>query len=1065
MDASPHPDARTMSKKRVQTFQPKGVSMRSKLRFNKACVTAGVMLGLMLTEGIQTSYAAPMPLSSMRQQKQVRGVVRDKNGNPIPGVNVLVKNSAVGTATGPDGKFVISVKSPTDILVFRFIGYLTQEVPAGEQSSIDVTLLEDVANINEVVVTALGIRKEARSNGYAVSKVQGADMTKAREISVANALVGRVAGVNSAPPATGPGGSSRVTIRGNSSLSGNNQPLYVVNGVPMNNANLGSAGKWGGTDLGDGISSINPDDIEDMTILKGAAASALYGQRGVNGVILITTKSGKAGQMRVELNSNVTVEKVNDFFDFQDIYGQGIKGAKPTDQQSALNSGLSSWGSKLDGSSTTLFDGKAHPYSKQGNHIKDFYKTGATYSNTLAIAGGSDKTTYRVALGDLRSKGVYPNTEYIRDNVNIDVNYKLSDKFSGQTNVIYAKEITNNRSNLSDAPGNGNYGIAFLPANVAASYLDPGYDGQFREQVYSSDLFSTNPFFAANRFRNNTKKDRVIGVTSLRYTPLPWLFVQARVANDYFGFNATSITPTGTAYRPAGSLDLERNRQFNETNVDALLGINKEITSKLNLSFTAGANLLKKVDKVNDVTASNFAFPFVYNPATAATKNSTIIQYNKQVQSVYGSLELSWASTLYLTVTDRNDWSSTLPKKNNSYNYPSVSGSYVFSENIKTNWLSFGKIRAGYAQVGGDADEYKTALYYSTLGNTVNGVPLGDIDNKIPNKELKPLKVKEIEVGAELKLFNNRLFGDFSWYNKQASNDIVTATVSSGSGYTSALVNVGKLENKGIEAMIGGTPVKTANFSWTTTFNFAYNKNKVIQLAEGQASMLVEGGESRTEDGFINHVVGLPYSQIMVYDFKRNAKGELIVDASGVPQRTDALIAAGSGVAPYTGGWSNELSYGKFHLSFLIDFKSGGKIYSGTNANAYSYGLHKETLAGREGGVVVTGVTESGDAKTTTIVADDYYARLSSISALQVYKSDFIKFRSLALTYDFSRAALHEKLNGISISLVGRNLFYIKKSTPNIDPESNYSNSNAQGLEYAGLPTTRSIGVNLNVKF
>lgn len=1039
--------------------------MTSKLRFNKACITAGVMLGLMLADGTQMAFAAPTPLSSMRQQKQVRGVVRDKSGNPIPGVNVLIKNSNVGTTTGTDGKFVITVKSPSDILVFRFIGFLTQEVVAGDQSSIDVTLQDDVANINEVVVTALGIRKEARSNGYAVSKVQGADMTKAREISVANALEGRVAGVNSTPPATGPGGSSRVTIRGNSSLSGANQPLYVVNGIPMNNSNLGSAGKYGGTDFGDGISSINPDDIEDMTILKGAAASALYGQRGVNGVILITTKSGKAGLMQVELNSNVTIDKVNDFLDFQEIYGQGIKGAKPTTVDAAMNAGLSSWGSKLDGSPTIMFDGVSRPYSKQGNHLKDFYKTGSTFSNTLSVAGGSDKTTYRIALGDLRSNGVYPNTEYIRDNVNIDLNYKLSDKFSGQTNVIYAKEVTNNRTNLSDAPGNGNYAIAFLPANVAAATLAPGYDAQMNELRYSADKYSTNPFFAANRFINNTKKDRVLGVTSLRYTPLPWLFIQARVANDYFSFNGTSITPTGTAYFEKGRLDVERNRQFNETNIDALLGINRELASKLNLNFTAGANLLKKKDKVNDVTASNFSFPFVYNPTTAATKDSKITEYNKEVQSVYGSLELSWNSTLYLTVTDRNDWSSTLPKQNNSYNYPSVSGSYVFSETFKSNWLSFGKIRAGYAEVGGDAEEYKTALYYSTMGNSINGVPIGDIDNKIPNKALKPLKVTELEIGTELKLFSNRVFGDFSWYNKQASNDIVTATVSAGSGYNSALVNVGKLENKGIELMVGGTPVKTAHFAWTTAFNFAHNKNKVIALAEGQNSMLVEGGESRTEQGFINHVVGLPYSQIMVYDFKRNSKGELVVDASGLPQHTDALIAQGTGVAPYTGGWSNDISYGRFHLNFLIDFKAGGKIYSGTNANAYKYGLQKETLEGRESGVVVTGVSETGEAKTTTVAADDYYGKLFTVSALHVYKSDFIKFRSLSLTYDFTKKALGNRLNGVSVSLVGRNLFYIKKSTPNIDPESNYSNTNAQGLEYAGLPTTRSFGVNLNVKF
>ncbi|MVT11774.1 SusC/RagA family TonB-linked outer membrane protein [Chitinophaga tropicalis] len=1039
--------------------------MKRKLRLNKACITAGVMLGLMLAESTQSAVAASSPFFSIRQQKQIRGIVKDATGNPIPGVNVLVKGTSTGTVTGSDGRYAINIKSSSDVLVFSFLGYQTREAAAGDQTSIDITLQEDVSSMKEVVVTALGIRKEARANGYAVSKVQGADMTKAREISVANALEGRVAGVNSTPPSTGPGGSSRITIRGNSSLSGNNQPLYVVNGIPMNNTNLGSAGKWGGTDLGDGISSINPDDIEDMTILKGAAASALYGQRGVNGVILITTKSGKAGLMQVEWNSNVTIDKANDFLDFQDTYGQGLKGFRPTDKQSALNSGLQSWGEKMDGSNVVLFDGVAHPYSKQGNHIKDFYKTGSTFSNTLAVAGGSDKTTYRVALGDLRSHGIYPNTQYIRNNVNIDLNYKLSEKWSGQTNVIYAKEITTNRSNLSDAPGNGNYGIAFLPANVKASYLAPGYDEQMNETVYSSDLFSTNPYFAAYRFMNNTKKDRVLAVTSLRYNILPWLYVQARVANDYYAFNATSITPTGTAYRPKGSLDLERNRLFNEMNSDVLIGVNKDLSSKLQLSVNAGGNLLQKKDRVNDVTASNFAFPFVYNPSTAATKNATIQEFNKEVHSLYGSAELAWNNTLYLTVTDRNDWSSTLPKGNNSYNYPSASLSYVFSENIKTHWLSFGKVRAGFAQVGGDAEEYKTALYYSTLGNTINGVPLGDIDNKIPNKALKPLKVKELEAGIELKLLNNRIFADFSYYDKKATNDIVTATVSSGSGYTSALVNVGELQNRGIELLVGGSPVKTGKITWTTSVNLAHNQNKVIQLAEGQQSMLVEGGESRTEAGYINHVVGMPYSQIMVYDFKRDTKGNLVVDASGLPQRTDALIANGTGVAPWTGGWNNEISYGKFHLSFLIDFKSGGHIYSGTNANAYSYGLHKETLPGREDGVTVKGVNEAGQEVTNTIDAQTYYTKLATISALHVYKTDFIKFRSLSLTYDFSRSALHNKLQGVSVSLVGRNLFYIKKSTPNIDPESNYSNTNAQGLEYAGLPTTRSFGLNLNVKF
>lgn len=1039
--------------------------MNRRLHFNKACGAAGMMLSLLLASGTPSAVAAATTLSfSVKQQKEITGTVRDAKGNPLPGVTVMLKNSNKGTKTDVDGFYRIAA-NPGDVLVFTFIGFTSQEKTVGAGGTISLTLEEDVRGLNELVVTALGIRKEVRSTGYSLTTVNGGDMTKAREISVANALEGRVAGVNSTPPTSGPGGSTRVTIRGASSLTGANSPLYVINGIPMDNTLLGSSGQYGGPDLGDGMSSINPDDIETMTVLKGGAASALYGQRGINGVILITTKSGRSGQMNVELNSNATIEKANNFLDFQDIYGQGLKGARPTDVQSALNAGLSSWGEKLDGKATPMFDGKEHPYSKQDDHFKDFYKTGASFSNTLAVSGGNDNTTYRASLGDLRSNGIYPNSQFIRDNVNIDVNYKLSPKWSGQTNVSYSKEITNNRPNLSDAPGNGNYAIAFLPANLNDSYLAPGYDAQMNEIVYNTDVFSTNPFFAANRFINNTRKDRVLGVTSLRYSPFSWLYIQGRVANDYYGFNSTQVTPTGTAYRPAGSLDMEHNIQFNEMNADVLVGFNKDLSKKLNLGINVGANQQKRDFKQNDVTASQFAFPFIYNPSTAAVKNSTITDKRKQVNSVYGSVELNWNSTVYLNLTDRNDWSSTLPAGNNSYNYPSANISYVFSESLKSSWLDYGKVRAGYAQVGGDALEYLTALYYSTLGSTLNGTYLGDIDNVIPNKNLKPLKAKELEVGAEFKLFKNRLFADVAWYSKHTYNDIVYATPSLGSGYTQAIINVGELQNKGVEVMVGGSPVKSTNFTWTSTVNFANNANKVIALAPGQTTLLITGGTSRTGIGFSENVVGKPFAQVMTFDYKKDDKGNLVVDASGLPQPSDALVAKGTGVAPFTGGWSNDFNYKQFHLSFLIDFKYGGVIYSGTNANAYTYGLQKATLVGREGGVTVTGVNDAGAPVTTTIDAQTYYGRLASISSLQVYKSDFIKFRSVSLTYDFNRDMLNNKLHGLSLSLVARNLFYFKRATPNIDPESNYTATNAQGLEYAGLPSTRTIGLNLNVKF
>ncbi len=912
-------------------------------------------------------------------------------------------------------------------------------------------------------MTALGIEKDTKGLGYSVTNVKGEEFTKAREISVANTLVGKIAGLNSSAPSTGPGGSSRVTIRGNSSLSYDNQPLYVVNGIQLNNENLGNAGKWDGADYGDGISSINPDDIQDITVLKGGSAAALYGQRGRNGVILITTKSSKIGKgLGVEFNSNSSFDRINDFTDFQQVYGQGTLGTKPANAVAAMNTGLSSWGAPLDGSSVVLFDGKEHPYSAVSkDNMKDFYQTGSTFTNTLAISGGSEAGSFRMSLGDLRNTSVYPNSDFKRNNFNLDVNYKLSKKFTGHANLNYTKE-SGNRSKVNDAPGNGNYAIMFLPPNVKGSYLAPGYDAAGDEILYNSDRYTTNPYFAANRFKTETSKDRILSVASIRYTPVEWLYVQGRVANDFYLFDINQITPTGTAYYEAGKLDVQKTVNYNETNADVLVGFNKELTPEFSLGITAGANLLKMKSKTVEVSASGLAYPFLYNPATASSRSATVSEPEKEVHSVYASAELSYKNALFLTLTDRNDWSSTLPAGNNSYNYPSASASYVFTESFNVPVIDFGKVRVGFSKVGGDAPVFATGLYYSTLG-AVNGQAIGDLTNEIPNGALEPLQVKEVEIGTELKFLNERLFVDLAWYKKQTLNDIVSGTVSRGSGFQTALVNVGKIQNSGVELLIGGAPIVNESFKWTTSFNFTNNKNKVISLAEGQTDMQM--GESRTERAYIKHMVGQPFSQVMAYDFKRDESGKLILGPTGLPQASDLLTAMGTGVHPITGGWSNDISYKNFTLSFLIDYKFGGVIYSGTNARAYSYGLHKETLEGREGGVEVSGVNDDGDAISSTVSAQNYYSELFKVSALHVYDADFIKFRSLSLTYNFPASVLKNKVQGLSISLVGRNLFYIMKKTDNIDPESNYNNSNAQGLEYASLPTVKTYGVNINVKF
>jgi TonB-linked SusC/RagA family outer membrane protein len=1002
--------------------------------------------------------------AAMNPFDNISGRVLDRENRPLAGVSVTVKGSQKGTSTNGQGEFSIDANKG-DVLVISYVGFVSQEVTVGDEKTVSISMVLSNGEIGEVVVTALGIRRESRRLGYSVTKVNGEEFTKAREINIGNALVGKVAGVNSSGPLTGPGGSSKVIIRGINSLTGDNQPLYVVNGIPLSNNNFGSAGMWGGADLGEGLSSINPDDIEEISVLKGGAAAALYGQIAKNGVILITTKSGKGRKgLGIELNSNIQIDKITNLLEFQDQYGQGVLGAKPVDVTAAMNTGMSSWGAKLDGSAVTIFDGSQKPYSAQGDNLNRFYQTGTTFTNTLAISNGSDNSNFRFSLGDLRNNAIYPSAKYTRNTANLDVNYKLSSKWSGVINILYSKEVGKNRTNLSDGPGNGNYGILFLPPNVNANYLAPGYDAAGNEIQFSADAFTTNPYFAAAKFENDTKKDRVFGVASLRFSPLKWMYIQARLGNDFYAFNATQITPTGTAYRKQGSLDNEVSRNYNQLNTDVLVGINRNITNDLSFGFTAGANLLKQRERINTINASGLAFPFLYNPGAATTRSANTATPQKDVRSVYGSLELAYKNTFFLNATDRNDWSSTIPVENNSYNYPSVSASYVFTENFKPVWLNFGKLRIGYSQIGADADPFKTALYYSTNG-AINGQPVGSLGNSIPNSQLEPLQIKEFEIGTQMSFLQSRLSLDVAWYSKKTLNDIVEGSVSLTSGYQAATVNVGKVENKGIEVLVSGTPVKSVNFTWNTSFNIAHNKNKVVELAEGQSFM--DLAQSRTTRGFIQHRLGMPAFQVMVYDYKRdeNKNNALVLNASGFPQAADVLGAAGTAIHPTVGGWNNQFSFRSISLEFLIDFKYGGMIYSGTNARAYANGLHQETLNGRETGVVVTGVNSAGNPVTQTITAQNYYGALSNISLLQTYNADFIKFRSFSLTYNFPAKVLRNKIEGLSLSLVGRNLFYIKKNTPNIDPEANYSNGFTYGLEYASLPATRTFGLNLNARF
>lgn len=994
---------------------------------------------------------------------RISGQILNRNNEPIPGASIRVKGTQRGATADAMGRFSVDAVAG-DILIVSSIAFQQREINV-VRNNIDIVLDFAESEMEEVTVVALGITRNSRSLGYSVTKLAGSRIQLARENNLANSISGWIAGLNSSAPQTGPGASSRVSIRGNSSLSFDNQPLYVVNGIPINNDNLGSAGKFGGADFGDGISSINPDDVESLQVLKGSAAAALYGQRGRNGVVLVETK--KAGQherTRVTIDQNTQFDHIREFTNFQKKYGQGFQGEAPGTKEEALNAGLYSWGAPLDGRTAVYFDGISRPYRlRPGNNLRKFYDTGIRLSQTLAIDAGNEQTQWRFSIGDLRSNSVYPNARFNRQTANIDLNYQISKRWSGSSYLQYSREQGRNRPNVNDAPGNGNFAILFLPPNVDAAWLKPGYDANGYEIRFNDNAFNTNPYFAASRFKNNTDRDRIWGMTQIRFQWTKKLSVQGRLAHDFFSFRASSITPTGTAYKPEGTVNLERSYDYHETNADLLARYDMAFDANWGLQLVAGANVLRMRARVLDVAADGLAFPFLYSPTNASANSVSRLRPQKNVHSVYGSVQLDWRKTAYLSITDRNDWSSTLPEGKNSYNYPSASLSYLLSNHLNWKWLHIFRLRAAYARVGGDAPLFATQLYYTSTG-TISGTPIGSMESQIPNNALEPLQVREWEWGFEAGALKNRVHLDLAFYQKETLNDIVAATVSVASGYRSAVVNVGRIVNRGVEVQLTLIPIQRKHWSWTSEMNLAWNRNNVKQLYRDQVAMQVANGESRTERAFIQHVVGRPFAQIMVYDVRRNAEGIPVLANSGLQPGTD-LVAAGTAIHPLTGGWWNRVQWKNWSFDWLIDFKAGGFIYSGTEAVAIQRGLDPRTLHGRENGVLVKGVNSSGGPAIVNLTAQQYYESLYRISAMQVQDASFVKMRSFSLSYCLPDAWTKKWCSAASVSLVGRNLFYFYKRTRHIDPEANYTHSNAQGLENGSLPALRSIGVHFKIQF
>lgn len=1038
------------------------------------------------TETLPVSSDANTDMTALQQNKRLTGTVKDAMGEPVIGASVVEKGTTNGVITDIDGNFTLEISSNA-IIEVSYLGYITQELNAANQSILNVVMLEDTQKIDEVVVTALGIKRQSRSLGYSTTQVGGEDFTMARDPNLGNALSGKIAGVSVSGNATGTGGSSRVIIRGNASLTGNNMPLYVVDGVPFDNTNLGGAGTWGGLDMGDGLNNINPDDIESIQVLKGAAASALYGYRGGNGAILITTKSGKKGNpVSIEFNNNLTFNTIYDYRDYQKKFGQGLEGNRPTDITSARASESNSWGEALDGGQAVNFLGNAYEYSYVDNW-DNFYHTGINNSTSVSISGASDNITYRFGISNVYEKSILPNSSNNQQGINLNTTYNILKNLQLTVNANYVFEKFNGRSNLSDGNGNTNASLIHRGNSFDVRWLERGGEDSDwgtaengSELLGGTNVYFNNPYWLQYRKTNDTNKNRLTGAMTLKWDITDWLYIQGAVQRDGYNLDFKQVQPIGAAADPSGYMT-EYSRNYSEMNLNYLLGFNKEY-GDWSVGATLGGNRQRNITK--QYIPADGGRPFIVDGLWSvnnlsdrrAGKNYT--EY--RVNSVYATADFGWKNQVFLNLTGRNDWFSTLAPESNHYFYPSATLSWVFTDTFgKPDWFTFGKIRASYASASNGTSAYQNLLLYRVRDYTVNDQHsiTQNNNNQYPNSELKPVRISEQEVGLNLAFFQNRLSFDMAYYIKNTKDDIAVVSTSGASGYGSKVMNVGEIRNQGFEFMMDVIPVQSKDFMWNTTLNFAYNDSEVKYLGEGVEQLQIDGASSRSGNVTIQNVIGSSYGEIIGYKYKRDDNGN-IVYRDGIAQAADELSSLGNGVYKLTGGWNNTFKYKDFSLSFLLDFKIGAKLFSGTNYSLYGEGLHKSTLVGRtvsepNATIVGVGVMEdsNGNYVTNTVGVDaqSYYNGITNNNIAEefIYDASFLKLRELSLGYEFPKTVLSrlKVVKGLNLSLVGRNLWTIIKHTDNIDPESAYNNSNGQGLELNGYPATRSIGFNVNVKF
>ena len=1008
------------------------------------------------------------------QNVTVTGVVTGSDdGLPIAGVTVLQKGTVNGVVTDTNGKYSITVPQ-NSVLAFSFMGMEPQEFTVQNQRVINVVMAPLTTMMDEVVVTALGISREKKSLGYAVTEVSGSDVALVRDLNVVNTLSGRVSGVVVTQGTFGPGSSSRVIIRGNNSITGNNQPLYVVDGIPMDNTGYGSAssanaGEYSKSDYGSGISDISSDDIESMSILKGPNAAALYGARAANGVILITTKKGAAGRgLGVTYTGNYTFETPMLLPTYQNEYGQGTGGNVPASVTDLRASG-GSWGAKMDGSVkpywNDLWDPEPETYSPQPDNVKNYFETGQTYTHNLAFDGGNEQSSFRFSYTNTTANSLVPGSDLSRHNFNLRGMTNLTDKFSIDAKVTYFIQNSHNR------PIMGTEGVmAYLyniPRNTIIDdlkdYQDPA---TYSVRTYTSGS-TGNPYWYQLHDVNDDSRSRIQGYVKGNYEFTDWLSVFFRVGTDAVTQGIENIKQYGHWFYPGGRLNVST-QATSETNIDGLIMFNKDITSKINIMANLGANHMYQTYEGMSIFAENFKIPTKPTLASASSNSPSYSPLQeKMINSVYGNIQLSYNNFLYLEASGRNDWSSTLPSDNWSYFYPSVSGSVLLNELLDITGVDFAKIRVNWAKVGNDTSPYQlqNSFDLSSASDSYLGLTILTRPSTRKNPGLKPEQTSSLEFGGEFRFLNNRIYTDLSFYSIVSKDLIMDVPIPASTGYSYERTNVGEMTNKGFEILFGGIPVQNGKLEWDISFNMSTNRNELVKLIEGVDRYIF----TTTNSGTVEVVaeVGGGYGDIYANTYQKDDEGNIVVDNTGRYLAASEKILVGNYQPDWVGGMTNTFTYGNFALRFLIDGRFGGEVYSGTDAGMDANGTSERTLKYREEGVVIDGVRTDGATNTAQINAGTYWGSYSSIASNYIYDQTNIRLRELALTYNLPRTMLEKTfIKGLSVGVTGRNLFFIYRAIDNFDPEGSFSVSNfAQGVLFYTMPTTRSVGFNVSVKF